>query len=59
MTSIVVSHHVRNLFAVADRLLMLHDHRVEQVGTPSEMQDHGTDVVQQFVHGQPTGPIIV
>jgi phospholipid/cholesterol/gamma-HCH transport system ATP-binding protein len=59
VTSVVVSHHVRNLFAVADRVVMVHDHRVEQVGTPQELQEHGTEVVQQFVHGQPTGPIIV
>lgn len=59
VTSIVVSHHVRNLFAVADRVMMLFDHRVEHVGTPQEIEEDGTDIVRQFVHGQPTGPIIV
>jgi phospholipid/cholesterol/gamma-HCH transport system ATP-binding protein len=59
VTSIVVSHHVRNLFAVADRVMMLFDHRVEHIGTPREIEEGGTDVVRQFVHGQPTGPIIV
>jgi phospholipid/cholesterol/gamma-HCH transport system ATP-binding protein len=59
VTSLVVSHHVRNLFAVADRVVMIHDHRVEQVGTPQELQEHGSAVVRQFVNGQPTGPIIV
>lgn len=59
VTSIVVSHHVRNLFAVADRVMMLHDHRVEQIGSPAELQEAGTEVVQQFVNGRPTGPIIV
>jgi len=59
VTSIVVSHHVRNLFAVADRVMMLYDHRVEQIGAPQELEESGTDVVEQFVHGQPTGPILV
>jgi len=59
VTSIIVSHHVHNLFSVADRLVMLYDHRVEQIGTPDEVTEHGTDIVKQFVHGRPTGPIIV
>jgi phospholipid/cholesterol/gamma-HCH transport system ATP-binding protein len=59
VTSIVVSHHVRNLFAVADRVMMLHDRRVEQMASPQELLANGTEVVRQFVQGQPTGPIIV
>lgn len=59
VTSIVVSHHVRNLFSVADRVMMLFDHRVEQIGTPAEIEEQGTGIVKQFVHGQPTGPIVV
>jgi len=59
VTSVVVSHHVRNLFAVADRVMMLHDRRVEQVASPEELQANGSEVVRQFVHGRPTGPIIV
>jgi phospholipid/cholesterol/gamma-HCH transport system ATP-binding protein len=59
VTSIVVSHHVGNLFSVADRVIMLYDRRIEQVGTPQQVTENGTAIVQQFVHGQPTGPIIV
>ncbi len=59
VTSIVVSHHVGNLFAVADRVMMIYDETVEQIGTPAELAEAGTDVVRQFVHGQPTGPIVV
>ena len=59
VTSIVVSHHVRNLFSVADRVAMLYNHRVEQIASPEELQTSGTEVVHQFVKGQPTGPIIV
>jgi phospholipid/cholesterol/gamma-HCH transport system ATP-binding protein len=58
VTSIVVSHHVRNLFAVADRVMMIYHERVEQVGTPEELRENGTDVVRQFVQGRPTGPIV-
>jgi len=59
VTSIVVSHHVGNLFAVANRVMMIYDERVEQIGTPAELAEAGTDVVRQFVRGQPTGPIVV
>jgi phospholipid/cholesterol/gamma-HCH transport system ATP-binding protein len=59
VTSVVVSHHVRNLFSVADRVMMLFDRGVEQIGTPTEIGERGSDIVRQFVRGQPTGPIIV
>lgn len=59
VTSIVVSHQVRNLFSVADRVMMLYDRRVEQVGAPAAVAEGGTDIVRQFVHGRPTGPITV
>ena len=59
VTSIVVSHHVRNLFTVADRVMMIYDETVEQIGTPQDLAENGTDVVRQFVHENPTGPIIV
>ena len=59
VTSIVVSHHVRNLFSVAARVMMVYDHGVEQIASPDELLASGTEVVRQFVNGQPTGPIIV
>ncbi len=59
VTSVVVSHHVRNLFAVADRVMMIYDETVEQIGTPRELTESGTEVVRQFVEGRPTGPIVV
>ncbi len=58
VTSIVVSHDVEALFAVADRVIMLHDGRIEAMGTAAELRQSDNEVVQQFIHGHPTGPIV-
>jgi len=59
VTSIVVSHHVRNLFNIADRTLMLYEHRVEQIASPDGFMEEGTPIARQFINGQPTGPIVM
>jgi len=59
MASVVVSHHVPTLFAIADQVLMLHDGRVQAAGTPAELGGSDNEIVQQFIHGHPTGPIVV
>ncbi len=59
VTSVVVSHHVANLFRVADQVLMLHEHRVEQIGSPEDLRERPTAIAEQFVNGRPTGPIVM
>lgn len=57
VTSVVVSHHVRNAFAIADRAAFLHEGRIRAVGTPDELNGSPDDALQQFIHGRPDGPI--
>jgi len=59
MTSVVVEHHVPTLFAIADTVIMLHDGRIQAAGTPEELRAGDNEVVQQFIHGYATGPIVV
>ena len=52
MTSIVVTHDLASAFKVADRIIMLHDGRVEIVGTPEQVRQSKLPVVARFLNGQ-------
>jgi phospholipid/cholesterol/gamma-HCH transport system ATP-binding protein len=57
LTSIVVTHNMESVFRIADRVAMLHDGRVLQVGTPQEIKESSNPIVQQFIRGEIEGPI--
>jgi len=57
LTSIVVSHDVHEITAVADRVFLLSGGRVVAKGTPQELRDSPSDVVKQFVGGLADGPV--
>ncbi|HEY2745412.1 MAG TPA: ATP-binding cassette domain-containing protein, partial [Polyangia bacterium] len=57
MTSIVVSHDLTSMFAIADRIALLYQGAVHAVGTPEEIRASGDPVVQQFIHGRSDGPM--
>lgn len=57
VTCIVVSHDLRSIFTIADRVAMLYKGRVKALGTPAEIQQNPDPVVQQFIHGEPEGPL--
>lgn len=48
ITSIVVSHDLLFACFVADRVAMLHDGRIIEVGTPEEIRSSSNPLVQQF-----------
>lgn len=48
-TSIVVTHDMVSAFAVADRIAMLADRRIAQVGTPEEMRRSTVPAVRAFL----------
>ena len=50
VTSILVTHDQEEAFATADRVVVMHDGKIEQVGTPAEIADHpATPFVREFV----------
>ena len=59
MTSVVVTHDVRELFELCDRIMMLHEGQVLQIGTPEELAASSDERVRQFVEGRAQGPIAV
>ena len=57
LTSVVVTHNMESVFRIADRVAMLHDGRVLQIGTPEEIRNSVNPIVQQFINGEIDGPI--
>lgn len=57
ITSVVVTHDMNSVFRIADRIAMLHNGKILQVGTPDEIRDTKNEVVKQFITGSPEGPI--
>jgi phospholipid/cholesterol/gamma-HCH transport system ATP-binding protein len=57
VTSVIVSHDLRSIFATSDRIAMLCDGKIIAYGTPEEIKDTRDSRVRQFVEGRPEGPI--
>src|SRR5262249_12697272 len=57
VTSIVVSHDLVSIFAIADRIVMLYAGTVRLLGTPSDFRASEDGIVQQFIHGRAEGPM--
>jgi phospholipid/cholesterol/gamma-HCH transport system ATP-binding protein len=58
VTSVIITHDMKTTFKVADRIAMLYDGRIIEIGTPEEIRKSTNPVVQQFIHGRATGPIV-
>src|SRR5437588_3942542 len=59
VTSIVVTHDMKNAFHVADRIAYLHDGRIYFHGTPSELEQTDNAVIQDFLLGRSDGQLRV
>jgi len=57
VTSVVITHDMTSAYKVADRLAMLYNGKIVQIGAPDEIRNSANPVVQQFIHGQAAGPI--
>lgn len=57
ITSVVISHDVHDVAAVADYSYVLSKGGVAAQGTPKELGASTSDVVRQFMHGLPDGPV--
>lgn len=52
VTGIVVTHDMRSAYTVGDRIAMLYEGKVRQVGTVEEIQGTADPVVRQFIEGR-------
>ncbi len=57
ITSIVVSHDVKQTATVADRSFLLSDGRVVASGSPQQLRADRSEFVQQFIRGMADGPV--
>lgn len=57
VTSVVVSHDLKSIFGVADRIAFLYGGRVHLEGDREDFERSGDPVVRQFVAGAADGPI--
>ena len=57
VTSVTITHDMISAYKIGDRIAMLYEGRIEEVGTPEEIQNSSNPVVQQFIHGRAEGPI--
>ncbi len=57
LTSIVVSHDVHEISAVADAVYLLSGGKVAARGTPQDLQTNPSDIVRQFMGGLADGPV--
>ena len=53
VTGLVVTHDMRSAFCVGNRIAMLYEGRIRQVGTKAELQASTDPVVRQFIEGRP------
>lgn len=57
LTSIAVTHDMTSAYHIADRIAMLYDGKIIEVGSPDEIRNTKNPIVKQFITGCPTGPI--
>ena len=57
ISSIVVTHDVREISQIADMSYILADGQVVASGTPRELHDHPSPIVHQFMAGLADGPV--
>ena len=57
LTSIVVSHDVNDLLSIADYAYVIADKKVVGEGTPDELRNNETAIIQQFLNGSADGPV--
>lgn len=59
ITSIIITHDIKSAYKVGDRLSMLYDGRIIEIGVPEEFKNSPNPIVQQFIKGESSGPIKV
>lgn len=56
-TELIITHDMVSAYKIADRIGMLYEGKVIEIGTPEEIENSKNPIVQQFIHGRAEGPI--
>ncbi|MBI2383924.1 MAG: ABC transporter ATP-binding protein [Gammaproteobacteria bacterium] len=57
LTSIIVSHDVPETLSISDYAYIVSNGKVVAAGTPEQVKSSGSEWAQQFLKGQPDGPV--
>jgi phospholipid/cholesterol/gamma-HCH transport system ATP-binding protein len=57
VTSMVVTHDIKSAYAVADRIVLVHEGRVRYEGSAEETRRSDDPMIRQFIEGSSEGPI--
>lgn len=57
LTSVLVSHDVPESLSICHYACIVADGRIIGEGSPDQLRDHSSERVQQFLKGQPDGPV--
>ncbi|OUU23421.1 MAG: hypothetical protein CBC13_05595 [Planctomycetia bacterium TMED53] len=57
ITQVLVTHDMNSAFEVADRIAMLHEGKIQALGTVDEIRNSKNPAVRQFLEGEVTGPL--
>jgi len=57
VTAIVISHDLKSIFSIADRITMLYQGKILLDGTKEDFKNSRNEIVQQFINGRAEGPI--
>jgi phospholipid/cholesterol/gamma-HCH transport system ATP-binding protein len=58
-TGVIVSHDIPEVFKISDRIAMLADGTITEIGTTEDFTASSNPVVRQFLQGETEGPITV
>ncbi len=59
VTSVAITHDMHSAYKIGDRIAMLYDGKIIEVGTPEEIKNSSNPIVRQFITGSAKGPIKV
>ena len=54
VTSVIITHEMRTVYDVSDRVLLLHEGKIQYDGSPQTINNVDDPVVQQFITGNST-----
>ncbi len=57
VTSITITHDMKSAYKIGDRIAMLFQGKIIEVGSPEQIMNSSNPIVQQFVQGKSEGPI--
>lgn len=57
VTGVAITHDMTSAYKIADRIAMLYQGKILEIGTPDEIRNSENPVVHQFVTGSSEGPI--